>query len=611
MYGAFLVDSFYYFKNSSSATRPYMEEMLTELYGRTGLVFMAVCSGGAALVTPADPRAASYEELLARVPVGVTAIVAVVCGNDLLSPRWKTAAYKLECDAAVLSLCHGMRHKSALQFAVVGGSAATWGYDASWYPGYDTGARELQACFSRHGLRTVSGAAELPGLDIKDYVGHVKPSSRGIVFRAYGTWVDLCLASGSGSADRGSEEVEEQAGGSLGAETDGVQAPVAQDDAGAARPCDAVPPSPPKLPKFWNSVWSSADGAYWYQDAENKQCTWQRPPLAPARFRVYWDNSLGRFYLWESSAEYTFWFCPGTQFYKLLGVDATTEEAELRKSYRKRSLECHPDKGGDEAAFKELGEALAVLTDGESRALYDLGGELALERREAQRERAEVEPPTAEVAGEQVHWRLLQEGEACLPGGEYKLEMATGLKYERVPAGQAEEHTATLPPEGAVGRARRWQRRRVVLDRFFGERAEQGFARSFGRCHSRMALAPENTVTQCCLAAGFRWNSMVVGCAWVCDGLGPALRSVMPVCAPSEYANSVGCALVEPACAGGEGSGEDGDGNDVGAAAGGENGSDGDEGGERSGLGGGGGGGHAPDGDDGDDDDDEIGRAHV
>ena len=100
VFGVFLVDSFYYFKKSKGAKKEYMEEMLSELWQQTGKVFMAVCSGGASLAVPVEPAAATYSELLAHVPAGVEAIIAVVCGNDFLASKWSTPARKRECWSA-------------------------------------------------------------------------------------------------------------------------------------------------------------------------------------------------------------------------------------------------------------------------------------------------------------------------------------------------------------------------------------------------------------------------------------------------------------------------------------------------------------------------------
>jgi len=69
---AFLVDSFYYMKKTVYGKQlyEYLPEVLAEIYKETGLVCMAVCSGGAQLVGPGKD-AATYDELLAHVPFGL------------------------------------------------------------------------------------------------------------------------------------------------------------------------------------------------------------------------------------------------------------------------------------------------------------------------------------------------------------------------------------------------------------------------------------------------------------------------------------------------------------------------------------------------------------
>ncbi len=70
-------------------------------------------------------------------------------------------------------------------------------------------------------------------------------------------------------------------------------------------------------------------------------------------------------------------------YYEVLGVDRSTNTAELKKAYRKLALQFHPDRNqGDptaEAKFKEVSEAYSVLSDDEKRALYDRFGHAGLE----------------------------------------------------------------------------------------------------------------------------------------------------------------------------------------------------------------------------------------
>jgi len=65
----------------------------------------------------------------------------------------------------------------------------------------------------------------------------------------------------------------------------------------------------------------------------------------------------------------------GKDYYKTLGVDKGASQDEIKKAFRQKAHQCHPDKaGGDEAKFKELNEAYQVLSDQKKRAQYDQFG---------------------------------------------------------------------------------------------------------------------------------------------------------------------------------------------------------------------------------------------
>lgn len=59
--------------------------------------------------------------------------------------------------------------------------------------------------------------------------------------------------------------------------------------------------------------------------------------------------------------------------YDILGVAKIVSKEELKKAYRKKASELHPDKGGDESQFRALATAYSILFDEEKRKRYDSG----------------------------------------------------------------------------------------------------------------------------------------------------------------------------------------------------------------------------------------------
>ena len=60
--------------------------------------------------------------------------------------------------------------------------------------------------------------------------------------------------------------------------------------------------------------------------------------------------------------------------YEILGVERRATESEIKKAFRKLSLQLHPDKNPSEsaaAAFKRVSDAFTVVGDTYERAEYD------------------------------------------------------------------------------------------------------------------------------------------------------------------------------------------------------------------------------------------------
>lgn len=72
-------------------------------------------------------------------------------------------------------------------------------------------------------------------------------------------------------------------------------------------------------------------------------------------------------------------------YYKILGIDKSATEVDIKKAYRKRALVHHPDRHANatdaekreqERQFKEVGEAYTILSDTQKKSRYDNGQDL-------------------------------------------------------------------------------------------------------------------------------------------------------------------------------------------------------------------------------------------
>jgi len=71
-------------------------------------------------------------------------------------------------------------------------------------------------------------------------------------------------------------------------------------------------------------------------------------------------------------------------YYAILGLDRSADLSEIKKAYRQKALEFHPDRNPShdaEEKFKEASEAYEVLSHPDKRQIYDQWGHAGLEGR--------------------------------------------------------------------------------------------------------------------------------------------------------------------------------------------------------------------------------------
>ena len=73
----------------------------------------------------------------------------------------------------------------------------------------------------------------------------------------------------------------------------------------------------------------------------------------------------------------------GSDYYSVLDVKPTATLEEIKKAYKKKALQFHPDKNPEaeaEEKFKQIAEAYEVLSDGDKKQKYDAHQPVAANR---------------------------------------------------------------------------------------------------------------------------------------------------------------------------------------------------------------------------------------
>lgn len=62
-----------------------------------------------------------------------------------------------------------------------------------------------------------------------------------------------------------------------------------------------------------------------------------------------------------------------TDYYSLLELARSASPDQIKKAYRSMAMKHHPDRGGDEAKFKQISEAYEVLSNPDKKQMFDMG----------------------------------------------------------------------------------------------------------------------------------------------------------------------------------------------------------------------------------------------
>jgi curved DNA-binding protein CbpA len=139
----------------------------------------------------------------------------------------------------------------------------------------------------------------------------------------------------------------------------------------------------------------------------------------------------------------------GRDFYKILGVARDADEDALKRAYKKQAFKYHPDKHANksqeerkaaEERFKDVAEALEVLSDKNKRAVYDRYGEEGLKHG----------APTSGREGASGDFPGAFGGPGGMPGGVH-FSFSSGSGGGGMDAARAQEIFAQFFGNGSLG----------------------------------------------------------------------------------------------------------------------------------------------------------------
>ena len=145
-------------------------------------------------------------------------------------------------------------------------------------------------------------------------------------------------------------------------------------------------------------------------------------------------------------------------YYEILGVSRNASTTEIKKAYKKQSMQHHPDRtGGDDTQFKKVNEAYSALKDPQKKQMYDQFGTADPQQAQSQQQShfsqqfggAQFEDIFGSMFGQQQRQRQMRNQDITIAADISLEDIVSGkdvIATYRLPSGREETVNITLPP---------------------------------------------------------------------------------------------------------------------------------------------------------------------